>query len=551
MRAYDYEREVVHVFRFETLGLVTPLATALKNSFVALFGHTSAESQRKYWQKIAKFSRFLRASGLAELTPLPPTVVCDLRAWLDGSGISQTTARGTLNVCLSVLAYCERNAPHILSRGTRLVIERYPVAPPKHRNVLQEDDVKKILLICQKEIEAIEERLALGWRLRRGVPRTAEEALQVPLIKKLLVMGNGSLPSKDVVAKSGRSLIVPVASLGGLRKISRTLWLCPEALLPFYLAILIQTSGNPSSIQKMKRDCLVAHPLRSDLERVVWAKLRSHAEQHAEAPTGRPWSAPNLVRRLRILNDNLVEKCTNADRDKLFIAYRISERNPGLPCAALLHHLLSEFIKQHDIPSFSFSGLRRAGAVAHHRASGTIRTVQLRLNHTSIEASSRYTDAEGSVRDFHDLTVRRFQGLMVQASLESGSVSEPFSVARVPVPENSAETVFGFRCRNPFAGIARGSTQGSLCLQFQKCATCPGALIPLDDIAVVAQLLSAHSALNKARERAIQEGWMARFELLYEPTWRVLVNEILPAVSNDVKACAMERMDERLIPRLE
>jgi hypothetical protein len=88
-------------------------------------------------------------------------------------------------------------------------------------------------------------------------------------------------------------------------------------------------------------------------------------------------------------------------------------------------------------------------------------------------------------------------------------------------------------------------------LQFQKCATCPGALIPLDNVEVVGRLLSAFAALGNARERAIKEGWMLRFKAHYETTWQVLAEEILPAVSEDIKQRAMQLVDERRIPSLE
>ncbi len=54
-----------------------------------------------------------------------------------------------------------------------------------------------------------------------------------------------------------------------------------ESLLPYYLAILIHTAGNPDPIAELDRDCLQPLPLLDDREALV---IRDHLAHLGEAP---------------------------------------------------------------------------------------------------------------------------------------------------------------------------------------------------------------------------------------------------------------------------
>jgi hypothetical protein len=550
VRAYDSERSKTLVFQFKTLGLQLPLATALAMGFISSFGHTAAVTQAFRWRHLIKFASFLHVSKMADSTPLPATILKDFAEWLNGFGLGPVTARLIQRTCLLLLAYCERNAPHLLSKWTRLVPELAITYSSTPRNALSEDVIKQVLAICHKDIEEIEARLAFGKRLLSGDVRNDAERSYALLIAEFLEAGEGDIPSRGELGR-GSNLDRRIQRAGGITLIARTIFLDPESILPFYLSLLIQTSGNTTPILRLSRDCITPHPFRDDLERVVWQKNRAHAEQRIDAPTGRPWSAANLVRKLVVLNKDLVHRCARSEGDKLFIAYSAKSKKIKVPSDALIYQMLHEFAKRNNIPIFAPSALRRAGAVEHQRVSGSLRAAQHRLNHRSLNTTLLYTKGDAGINDLHDVTIRRFQGLMVQSSLNNMNHLKKSRVATRPALEKPAETVFGFRCLDPFAGIAEGSRAGQLCSQFAKCATCPGALIPLDNVAVVGRLLSARRALEHARERAVREGWMPRYMSIYESTLRVLIDEILPAVSGDISNRALQEIDEKLIPWLE
>lgn len=536
-------------FAFDELGLSGELASALREAHLASFGHTAWSSQKMAWNCIRKFARFLHARGHEFKVPLPATVVAEFRDWLDSLNHAATTCQSVLNRILAVFEWIERNVPALLAPGTRIRVLGFRVESQQPREAVSEEAVKRILECCYADIEAIEASLLLGQQLLSGTPLTAKESALSDLVLELLTLGKGGMPSQRAVGAARGNLKRRVEAAGGLRALSRQIWMCPEAMVPFYIAIIVQTSGNPDSILKMKRGCITAHPLRKDLERVVWEKPRSGKEQHAEAPVGKTWSAPSLVRRLRALNENLLPATPDQHRERLFLAYPLAGKIPAIPSMSLVCNLVKEFAQRHQLPPFQLRDLRVAGASAHYRASGSLRSSQKRLNHESVATTARYTRLDMR-RGEHESRIRHFQGLLVHESMQS-TPNEPKKPVRSGASKKPAETAFGFRCIDPFSGTAAGSKSGELCLQFQRCATCPGAIIPLDNPNVVARLLAASSALAESRLRALAEGWQARYEMLYEPTRLILVEEILPAVSAAVRVRAEQLTTSRQIPHLE
>jgi hypothetical protein len=521
---------LVNTFDFSAAGFKPALANALARALVGQFGHTSLETQRQSWRCLRKFSAFLNAAAVEQHPNLPADVLSMFRDWLACSGLASSTAQSALNVVSATLGWCYRNVPAVLSPATRLLVQGFVRTAPVVRPPLTTTELKAILAACYADIEEAEVKLAAGRRIIENRPANSVEAKLVPVVAKLLSLGHGDLPLLKDIYSSRIGLGKRVVGMGGTDMLLGRLWLTTEALFPFYLAILAQTSGNPYAILAMRRDCLRNHPLREDLERVVWVKLRSHSEQHAEFPKGKTWSAPELCRRLMALNDELLALCPPEDRDKLFICKKKKVRDTGAMKFQMLHVLLDPFIERHKLPGFDFKDLRKAGAAAHHQATGSVVAAQRRLNHRSVATTARYTRIEDR-SSAHDAVIRKFQGQLMSGVARHSSVRAPL----VKQVSAKLETVFGFVCADPFSGIVPGSTPGKPCLQFNRCATCPGALITLDDAHVVARLLATWRALEDARERSLKEGWWPRFKDAYEPTRLILQDELLPAVSPAVR----------------
>ncbi|MFM0572030.1 hypothetical protein PQQ88_27315 [Paraburkholderia caledonica] len=298
------------------------------------------------------------------------------------------------------------------------------------------------------------------------------------------------------------------------------------------------------AILEMRRHCITQHPLRSDLEFLDWYKPRAARHQRVEFPKNKQWSAPNIIRRLMRLNANLLCYAKEEDRGKLFLA--MVNRKAQVPSSGRLRTLHQLFLEKHSLPGATFSQYRASNAELHRIAGGNLAPSQARLNHLSGQTTLLYVDRQKMKTD-SDQLIHHYQGRIVQEAVRS---ADDLSPSTVDVGYYS-ETLFGFGCTAPFAGIAPGSRAGHLCENFSHCAQCPGALVPLDNPHVVARLLASFAALERARGRAESEGWMPRFNALYAIPHHVLSVELLPRVTDSTKAKALPLMRETAVPNLE
>jgi hypothetical protein len=87
-------------------------------------------------------------------------------------------------------------------------------------------------------------------------------------------------------------------------------------------------------------------------------------------------------------------------------------------------------------------------------------------------------------------------------------------------------SMFGFDCKDPFAGLAPGTRAGELCMHYLGCFTCPNAVITTDP-ASIARLLQARDHLRSACSYVHP----ARWEAIYAPQLRILEEDILTRFS--------------------
>lgn len=535
-------------FDFSTLAVEAQLGSALASALRALYGHTSLETQRQSWRCIRKFIACNEALQFIAGSHVPTDALVFFKEWLTTTGLSGATMQSQFNVMLAVLTWCSRNYPEVVSKKLRTPAGLFVREVPKSRPHLEEQAIKSILNACYTDIEEVERKLEMGARLLSGHCVDDSERDLRRLLQELLILGSGTIPTQPVVGRSKNSLARRVVDAGGLRHLNSIVMLSPVDMFPFYLAILIQTSGNPMAIRDLTRDCVRPHAFRQDLLWICWEKPRSGREQRVDFPAGREWSAPSVIAKLAALNKNLVEHAEPSRQNHLFLAY--SHHTARVPCFQMFHHLLAAFTDKHQLKAdFDFKDLRRAGAKAHQVKGGSVFHAQKRLNHRSIKTTARYID-QSVEAERHDRMILRFQGELVKKALSADQSTRIESVAEKS-QLRTVDTVFGFTCKDPLGGTAEGSRKGELCEQFQRCATCPGALIVLDDVRVVAKLLCTHKELLTAKINSEVEGWWPRFEVYYLPTLRILETELLPAISADILLQANAMNLRTSVPRLE
>lgn len=528
------------------------LANALQRALRAEFGHQAATSMKQNVACVRYLVVCLQALNIHHTVPLPATVMWDINKWMQGSGFKNSTNQSRQNVILILLRWCHRNLPSVIDRRATFDVPSFLREKRLPSKALAEDTIKKILAACYSEIEEIENRLLRSKKLLLEDANSVDKEFK-RLVEDLLIVGDGRIPSQQGLRGYGLGLYRRVEKYGGLREIRSRLYLLHEDVLPFYLAIVVQTAGNPIAIMEAEMNCIEPHPLRTDLEFLNWNKRRSRAEQRVDFPVDKKWSAPNLVRRLLVLNSPLREFASSKDLGRLFLAHGANAQAPNVPSVQTLHNSLAKFSRKYAIDNFDFRDFRRSSAKAHRVAGGTVEVARHRLNHRNASTTSKYYSGPEDVSQFNDEAIVRYQGMLITLSSQSNDFGKtnPELVAADLDISRPAETVFGFQCADPFAGIEGRSPKGTQCMHFSQCSTCRGAIIPVDDPFVIAKVLSSQIALKQAKLRAERSGWDLRFKKLYAPTLDVIEKEILPFVHADVLRIARDHINESLIPVLE
>ena len=180
--------------------------------------------------------------------------------------------------------------------------------------------------------------------------------------------------------------------------------------------------------------------------------------------------------------------------------------------------------RREPLPDFAAAFLRGSAATQVYTASqGDLIAAQALLNHARIDTTERYVRGP-EARRIQAETIARTQALMIgwvmgEAECVADEAPEPM---RVTVP-------FGHDCLNPLAG----DRPGKPCSRIGACLRCPGLVIPLD-AEHLARILQAIEALEAARMTLDP----ARWALIYGPSHRILVDDILPDFPSDLHEAA-------------
>lgn len=548
----DEHGHLISKFNLAGYELPEKLIRELFRAMLSEFGHTALETQRQVFRCIRKFVIFLKETCAQVDLPLRPTTPTEYHQWLANANLVGATAQSHQNVIFALLKWLQRNSPGVISARAGFFSPNFQRTKPNLRKPLSEETVRKVLSACYKEIEEVEARWALGDRLLRGESRDSKEEELASLLCDLLKIGGGHIPGQIALNRAGNNLARRVVALGGLTCLKALIYVSPEAMFPFYLAVMCQTAGNPFPIARIQCDCIEPHPIREDIEVLLWNKPRSRSEQRAEFPRSKQWSAPSIVRKyLRVSKYTREHFVKGRNKAHLFIALpRRGFAIGRVPCAQLMHVLLDDFISRHNIDNFDFKDLRIFSASAHKATSGGIFAAKKKLNHRSLRTTEKYINPI-DVAPVYDKFIQKFQGRIISLTRDGANTSPECQLSLEEGKETAASTVFGFDCSDPYSGISGRSRRGELCVDFTGCATCAGAVIPTDDPVVISRLISAKLALGSAQSRSIKEGWAARFNRVYLPTLSILENDILPAVSQSVLAEATLLANARGIPFLE
>jgi hypothetical protein len=528
---------------FSSLHLPATVSCALAESFWNQKGVRSHSTLRTYWYRLKIFGLFAaQTHTLRSLSDVRSELLVRYIEWLntqrgrDGQPWSKGTRYSTYTTLRTLLQWLQRCRPGVLGE----IEFPFNPFPWKNRDVRRVDplsaqDLRAILKACEHDITRLR---ALRENAEQEMAATPASCLDsISTLGQLLRVTDqrfgGMLPPWRVLAGPGfASFRHALKRCGGSTRVRQCLYPLGESLLPYYLAILIHTAGNPEAIAELDCDCLQPVPLLDDRELLVWAKARAGALQRRSFRSTDSFEPPTLVREILQWTRRLRPLTSTANRSRLFL-FRANHHVTALSAALASKLVTASFLARHHLPQFSLASIRPSVLTVFYRVSGDLRQVKAIANHAHLSTTVGYLQAP-EVAAQNRVRVAALQSAFV-GHIESPKLNESLpkkiehirpSVHRSPPLAGAAVSMFGFDCKDAFAGIAPGTRRGELCSNFLGCFTCPNAVITADAASLV-RLLQAREHLRAAG------GYLhpARWEAIYAPQLRILEEDILTRFS--------------------
>ena len=516
---------------FSALDLPEDVRLALAEAFWGHFGIRSERSICSLWFDIKTFARFARESGaLSGVADLHRHLLVRYIEWLngqcraDGRPWTKACRARTYTTLRTLLQWLERCRPGLIAS-----IE-YPFNPFPWRNrdgqsrsAIPPGELRAILKACEADIAEMRARREAA----TAQPSAADETLGTlaGLLQHIHRHFGGIVPGKRELARPGqRPLRLALARFEGMKQVEPYLYPRAESLLPYYLAILIHTAGNPDPIAELRCDCLQALPLLDDRQALVWFKPRAHSLQRRTFSTTDRFAPPALVEEILQWSERLRALAPAPLRDQLFLfkgLHGVSALSSGTAKSQL-----KAFCARHGLPGFALAGIRPGVLSSFYRANGDLVRTAAVANHATLAATVRYVDTP-QVQAQHRARIADLQNAFIGHIAQpraAGTAAPPGGTEREAVPPaGEVVSMFGFGCTDPLAGTAPGTRRGELCTNFMGCFTCPNAIITPDP-ATLARLLQAREHL-RAASAALHP---ARWQAFYAPQLRILEEDILP-----------------------
>jgi hypothetical protein len=528
---------------FSSLHLPATVSYALAESFWNHKGVRSYSTLRTYWYNLKIFGRFAAETHtLRSLSDVRSELLVRYIEWLNtqrGRG-GQPWSKGTrYSIYMSLhtlLQWLQRCRPGVLGE----IEFPFNPFPWKNRDVRRVDtlsaqDLRAILKACEHDITRLR---ALRENAEQEMAATRASCLDsISTLGQLLQVIDqrfgGMLPPWRVLSGPGFAAFRhALQRYGGSTRVRQCLYPLGESLLPYYLAILIHTAGNPEAIAHLDCDCLQPVPLLDDRELLVWAKARAGALQRRSFRSTDSFEPPTLVREILQWTRRLRPLVSTAHRSRLFL-FRANDHVTALSASLANKLVTASFLARHHLPPFSLASIRPSVLTVFYRVSGDLRQVKAIANHAHLSTTVGYVQApevaaQNRVRvaALQSAFVGHIEGPKLNESLPKDIQHIRPSAPGAPPLAGAAVSMFGFDCKDAFAGIAPGTRRGELCGNFLGCFTCPNAVITAD-AASLARLLQAREHLRAAG------GYVhpARWEAIYAPQLRILEEDILTRFS--------------------
>ncbi len=524
---------------FTQLDLPAEVTRALADAF---WHHYASRGPRSYivpWAQLRVFAKFsAETAAVKGLADLDGTLLVRYIEWLnarcraDGRPWAKSSRSGAYTTLRKLLQWLER-----CRQGVLQPIE-YPFNPFPWRNrdsgsapKLPAARLRAILKACEGEIASFRERrVALAAERASSMgERLLPQHSRIALLEAIETRYEGLIPANVELRRRGdQAVLKGLKRFGGAKSVAPLLHPDSRTLLPYYLLLLIHAAGNPEPIAALTLDCLQRMPLLEDRELLTWSKGRAGQIQRRSFRTAEPNEPPKLVRELIELTAPLRRHAPPAMRERLLLFRGTMGRISVFTTSLAKGLIRGEFLRRHGLEHFSLASIRPSVLSSFYRASGDLNAVKAVANHRSVATTIRYVETP-EVEAEHRVRVAALQASFIgqlERPVKPPSIRRPLG-SRASVPSAPAVSMFGFDCKDPFAGIAPGAKRGELCTHFLGCFTCPNAVIP-DDPRTLARLLQAQAHLQDAAASIHPARWQA----LYAPPLKILESDLIPRFSS-------------------
>ena len=324
----------------ELAGMPTDLAAVLVRAFHLHDLAGSKKTRRARWHALKELASFLR--GLRDVETARDLDDILLQRFIVWMADRHDRSRGPQSLAgqVSLLRPLIERAAHdnpgafgdLRTIPAYLFPDSHTYRQPKKRLSLQ--DMKAILAACYREIDEAWETFQYG----QAIAALPEPPPPIPrgIGKDRLIWlhhraGGGIAPTVEQMRVHG--LCKGTLQLyGGQRGFARHFHLVTETLVPFYIALAIQTAANPDPLRLILRDCLVPHPLDEERVFVEWLKPKTGGRikrmQRRSFDRRRSRSAPRLVEMLLEITAPLLPHVGVQSRERLFVIRRMGV--PGM-----------------------------------------------------------------------------------------------------------------------------------------------------------------------------------------------------------------------------
>lgn len=334
-------------------------------------------------------------------------------------------------------------------------------------------------------------------------------------------------------------------SLGNFyRSINVTHHLTTYDLTPYYLALLLATGLNPSTIQFLDVNCLQADPLKKDHVSISWTKLRAR-KKSITIPVDRM----NGLSPISIINR--IVALTSAFRPpgviQLFISnnsHSGSKKGENISTAMFqkavrrwfeTHNIAQQTSSDLSVQVLSGTAVRFRPTIAQHeyKRTGKLEYVKAMLGHTRSETTTSYLNKSG------DPILRHRRGIHLEAMFigmqstykdaikyisDRGMESNPSRKPSIAYPETILT-----HCADPKSSPIHGQIYGNNCNAHDACLYCSNLVITPYD-------LVRYFAFVNYQDYALANGSISKedYATVVSERIHIFTKYVLPKYSDEV-----------------